>query len=158
MSIFSPTARRILPIILWMGVIFLASTDLGSAEHTGSIVLWALRLISGGHLSLPAMEEIHHLIRKGAHLTEYAVLGCLLWRAFAAQPGLPRIWTASASLLIAALYACSDEYHQSFVPSRTSSIYDVAIDTVGAAVGIAVCWAASAMRDPTEPHPPRDRA
>jgi VanZ family protein len=138
-------ASRILPVILWMGVVFLASTDLGSAAHTGSIVLWLLRLVSAGRLSLPAMEEIHFLIRKSAHLTEYAILGTLLWRAFSA-PARPLLQTAATALLVAALYACSDEYHQSFVPARTASIRDVAIDTVGAAGGIALCWAVIVRR------------
>jgi VanZ family protein len=158
MPILSPTARRILPIILWMGVIFLASTDLGSAAHTGSIVMWGLRVLSGGRLSPAAMDEIHHLIRKTAHLTEYAILGVLLWRAFSARSSLR---AAAASLLVAALYACTDEYHQSFVPSRTASIYDVMIDTAGAALGIGLAWAVNAKRAkhsaPPIP-PPRDTA
>jgi VanZ family protein len=132
-----------------MGVIFLASTDIGSAAHTGSIVMWVLRTISGARMTLATMEEIHFLIRKSAHLTEYAVFGTLLWRAFVASNGpaaRPRAWGGAAALLIAALYACTDEYHQSFVPSRTSSIRDVAIDTTGAAAGIAICWVWSARR------------
>ena len=139
-------AARWLPIIFWMGVIFLASTDLGSAAHTGSIVLSMLHLLFGGHLSLPAMEEIHHFIRKGAHLTEYAILGVLLRRAFSAQPAAEtrtsaffRNWSTVAALVVAFLYASSDEYHQSYVPSRTSSPYDVMIDTAGAALGLVLC-------------------
>jgi VanZ family protein len=154
-------ASRWAPIIVWMSVIFLASTDLGSAAHTGSIVMGLLRWLSAGRLSLPAMEEIHHLIRKSAHLTEYAVLGCLLWRAFAGAAAPSRAGAAATALLAAALYACTDEYHQSFVPSRTSSIYDVMIDTAGAAIGIAICLAAASKRPRRSeaPRPPlRDRA
>jgi VanZ family protein len=137
------------PIPIWMSVIFLASTDIGSAAHTGSIVMWVLRTISGGRMTLATMEEIHFLTRKSAHLTEYAIFGALLWRALAARAdfsGRRLAWASAAALLIAALYACTDEYHQSFVGSRTASLRDVAIDTVGAAVSIAVCGAWQAPR------------
>ncbi len=152
MTFTSSAASRIVPVVFWMGVVFLASTDLGSAAHTGSIVLWILRAVSAGRLSLPAMEEIHFLIRKTAHLTEYGILGALLWRAFS-SPARPPVFTGAAALIVAALYACSDEYHQSFVPSRTSSIRDVAIDTVGAAVGVTLCWCVRAALS-KRPEPP----
>ena len=147
MSFPSSAARRWLPILLWMGVIFLASTDIGSAAHTGSIVLGFLRWISSGQLSLARMEEIHFLIRKTAHLTEYAILGALLWRAFSA-PALEdtrtspfvRKWSVAAAIVVSALYASSDEYHQSFVPGRTASPRDVLIDTVGATLGVTAIY------------------
>jgi VanZ family protein len=145
----SSSAPKWLPIIVWMGVIFLASTDIGSAAHTGSIVMWVLRTISGGRMALATMEQIHFLIRKSAHLTEYAIFGVLLWRALALRDdfsGRRLAWGSAAALLIASLYACTDEYHQSFVASRTASIRDVAIDTVGAAVAIGVCGALRARR------------
>jgi VanZ family protein len=69
------------------------------------------------------------ILRKGAHLTEYAILGGLLLRA------LGRVWPA---LLVGALYAVSDEIHQHFVRGRHASPLDVALDTAGVAVGIYV--------------------
>src|SRR2546426_8139720 len=61
-----------LPPVLWMGVIMLLSTDTGSAAHTGELLLpllhWLLPWASPGDLA-----AIHGLVRKGAHLTEYAI-------------------------------------------------------------------------------------
>src|SRR2546422_2320665 len=70
-----------LPPVLWMGVIMLLSTDTGSAAHTGELLLpllhWLLPWASPGDLA-----AIHGLVRKGAHLTEYAILAALWYRAF----------------------------------------------------------------------------
>src|SRR2546427_9686210 len=70
-----------LPPVLWMGVIMLLSTDTGSAAHTGELLLpllhWLLPWASPGDLA-----AIHGLVRKGAHLTEYAILAALWDRAF----------------------------------------------------------------------------
>jgi VanZ family protein len=70
------------------------------------------------------------VLRKLAHLTEYAVLGALLYRALA------RPWLA---ILIGGLYAVSDEIHQHFVRGRHAAWYDVVIDTVGVTIGV-VLW------------------
>ena len=69
------------------------------------------------------------VLRKLAHAAEYAVLGALLLRA-TGRTGL--------AFTLAALYAVTDEIHQSFVPGRLGSPIDVAIDAAGAAVGIAL--------------------
>jgi VanZ family protein len=76
------------------------------------------------------------LLRKLAHLTEYALLGALLLRA-TPRPGL--------ALGLAALYATSDEVHQHFVEGRHAALVDVLIDTAGALVGI-VAWSWLAAR------------
>src|SRR3989442_15323043 len=69
-----------LPPVLWMGVIMLLSTDTGSAAHTGELLLpllhWLLPWASPGDLA-----AIHGLVRKGAHLTEYAILAALWYPA-----------------------------------------------------------------------------
>jgi VanZ family protein len=70
------------------------------------------------------------VLRKLAHLSEYAVLGALLQRALA-RPSL--------AILIGGLYAVSDEIHQDFVRGRHAAWYDVVIDTVGVTVGV-VLW------------------
>jgi VanZ family protein len=73
------------------------------------------------------------VLRKLAHLSEYAVLGALLQRALA-RPGL--------AILIGSLYAVSDEIHQHFVRGRHAAWYDVVIDTIGITVGV-VLWTRS---------------
>ena len=79
----------------------------------------------------------HAVVRKLAHLTEYAVLGVLVLRALDV-PGRALGWLIVVSLLCCAGYAALDEFHQTFVPSRTGSPLDVALDTSGAALGLAL--------------------
>ncbi len=69
------------------------------------------------------------VLRKGAHLTEYAILGVLLYRAFDREA--PALATGIA-------YAASDELHQHFVRGRHASPVDVAIDAAGVALGMLV--------------------
>ena len=137
-----------LPVILWMGVIFLVSTDLGSAGHTSRIIEPLLRWIKQD-ITLGALDLVQTIVRKGAHLTEYAILALLILRAINLSrsnqheiQGMRYFRSAGLALLIAATYASTDEFHQSFIPSRTPSIYDVMIDTSGAfaAVTAAVLW------------------
>jgi VanZ family protein len=66
-----------------------------------------------------------------AHFAEYAVLAALLWQALRHTPRLGRRAVALAFVL-AALYAISDEWHQSFVPGRYPDIRDVLVDVAGA--------------------------
>ena len=70
------------------------------------------------------------VLRKIAHLTEYAVLGALLQRALV---------RSSVAILVGALYATSDEIHQHFVRGRHAAWYDVAIDTIGVTIGV-MAW------------------
>ncbi len=72
------------------------------------------------------MATIHIITRKLAHFTEYAILGLLAARAFRSSE---RWFLISAVLVV--VYALLDEYHQSFVPSRTASIFDSLIDMAG---------------------------
>lgn len=124
-------AWRYLPLLLWMALIFFFSTGELSASNTSRIVrpllLWLFPGISEERIMLA-----HLLVRKGAHFTEYAVLALLAARAFATSSQVPlrRHWFA-ASFGLVCLYALSDEFHQSFVPSRTGSIYDSFIDMSG---------------------------
>ena len=120
-----------------MGVMVFGSTDLMSAEHT-SRFLTPFLLWLNPHISLVAIAQVHLLVRKAAHVTEYAILSGLLFRAL--RDSLDGFWLRAAiALLPAILFAMADEYHQSFVPSRTSSLGDVGIDCLGALLGIFIC-------------------
>ena len=129
-----------MPAILWMALIFLGSTDVLSAEHTSRFLVPFLRWLDP-QISLAALNAIQVGVRKVGHLTEYAILAMLLWRAVRAGTA----WTAKMSILFlvtaaaCAIFAASDEFHQSFIPSRTPSPADVMIDICGAIIGLAIC-------------------
>ena len=110
-----------LPVVVWMGVIFAFSS------------MTMLPSLPGSTADL--------LLKKGAHVTEYAVLGLLLLRACrgslgVASPLLPSLTT----IIIGGLYAASDEFHQSFVPTRTPALRDVAIDVIAVIAAVALVW------------------
>ena len=88
-------------------------------------------------------------VRKCAHVIEYAVLALLLWRALRNTPvlGAKMLVTFGAVMLGCALFAASDEFHQTFVKSRTPSVRDVLLDIAGAILGLLV-GASLARRDP----------
>jgi len=120
-----------LPVILWMGFIYWMSTDTFSSQNTFSWVGTLLRFLVP-KISFQEMVSLHALIRKAAHVTEYFVLGLLLLRTF--RGGSVSSWSwrwPIFALIVVALWAASDEFHQSFVSSRTASAGDVAIDTAG---------------------------
>ena len=142
---------RWLPALGWMALIFLGSTDALSHEHTSHFVEPFLRWLFRGTLSAGAIENLHHLIRKTGHLTEYAVLCVLYWWALRPSTDARR---AGWAILLAACFAGTDEFHQSFVPSRGSSVSDVLIDTVGAALGLALFLAARRVLQAGTGRPP----
>ena len=102
-------AARWIPVVAWAAVIFAFSSIPSLSSGLGT---WDT------------------ILRKGAHMTEYAVLAGLLLRAVGSYR-----W----ALGIAVAYACTDEVHQVFVRGRHGSPVDVAIDAVGALAGLAVC-------------------
>jgi VanZ family protein len=132
---------RWLPLIAWMGFISFASSAEFSAANTsriiGPLVLWLFPNTS------PASLELIHLgVRKLAHLSEYALMGILASRAFRTSPPktlFQRRWFLFSFCLVVG-YALLDEYHQSFVPSRTASIFDSLIDTIGGLFALFVIW------------------
>jgi VanZ family protein len=122
---------RYVPLGLWILFISFASTSEFSAVNTSTVlrplVLWFVPSLNESQLA-----TVHFLLRKLGHFTEYAVLAYLARRAFisSSHEFLRRYWFQSAVLLIV-VYALLDEFHQSFVPTRTASIYDSAIDAAG---------------------------
>jgi VanZ family protein len=123
------------PALAWAGFIFLMSTDIFSAQHTGSIFEPFFRWLIPS-LTADQFDVIHHYIRKTAHFTEYFVFALLLYRGVRyAGKGWRWSWALTA-LFVAAAYAALDEIHQSFVASRMASPYDSLLDTVGALFGI----------------------
>jgi VanZ family protein len=139
-----PVTRRLrqwLPAIAWAILISWASTDTFSAAHTSRFILPVLHWMFP-HASAETIDRLHFFIRKSAHFTEYFIFSCLLWQAMRAGRQGWQIRWAIAALAIAAGYSALDEFHQSFVPSRTASPWDSLLDTIGAvfAQGVLWCW------------------
>jgi VanZ family protein len=99
-----------LPVGLWCGVIFYLSSLPNLATSWG---IWDL------------------IFRKIAHITEYGILAFLIWRAILHSIKVNLSKTYALSGAVSLLYAISDEIHQSFVPTRHASIYDILIDGLG---------------------------
>ena len=138
--------RYWLPIILWMAIIFAGSTDLMSAEHTSRIIVPLLRWFFPT-ISPLTLVRVEFFLRKAAHVSEYAVLAVLLYRAFVHTIlQSRRVLSAGLVLLSCAAYAASDEFHQSFIPSRTSSLRDVMIDLCGATLAMLLYWSLATRR------------
>jgi VanZ family protein len=123
-----PFLKSWLPVVGWMIFIFIGSTDLLSAAHTSRFIGPFLRWFSPD-VSDATIASVQLVVRKFGHLTEYAILAALLCRAFWQR-------AQSGAFIIAALYATLDEFHQSFVSSRTASLWDVLVDWMGAAIGV----------------------
>lgn len=109
----SETIRRWLPAFAWMALIFLMSSQ---SQPPG-----------------PADPALDFIWKKGVHVASYALLAHLLRGAIGPSPRAKQ-WAWMLTLL----YAISDEFHQSFVPGRTARATDVAIDMVGATIGLYV--------------------
>jgi VanZ family protein len=106
---WSRFARYWLPALSWMALIFFLSSLQGS--------------------SLSDFGSLDFFVKKGAHITEYAILYLLLFRAFHTVMDTRKALIVSA--IIGVLYAVSDEYHQTFVPLREGRVRDVIIDSIG---------------------------
>lgn len=127
-----------LPVLLWMGLIFWMSTGMFSSINTFHFFEPILRWIDPT-ISRYSVIIINNSIRKAGHVTEYFISGMLLFRAFRAGSSEPRILRCGIlSVVFIVLFAAGDEYHQSFVASRTASVLDVGIDTAGGLVAICV--------------------
>jgi VanZ family protein len=118
--------------ILWLIVICIESTTYLSAHNTSRFLYPLLHFLFG--IDWEHFEHWHVFIRKGGHVFGYGLLSILLFRAW--RETLPSIrnarWTirwSSIAVLGTALVASLDEWHQSFLPSRTGTPRDVALDT-----------------------------
>lgn len=118
--------------LMWMAVIFLMSAAPGdiSGMQSGKLTrLLAACLSPFFEMDAGELYALETFVRKGAHMTEYAVL-FLLYRASLDHSGVRR--AGVKALLMTVGYALTDEFHQSFVPGRGPALLDVAIDGCGA--------------------------
>jgi len=127
----------------WAGLIFYLSTG----TFGGSFTAWLLhQLLSLLQIDISAelFGTLHFLVRKLAHLSEYAMFGVLLYGSLSG--GRQFAWharTAWRCVAIAAVYSLTDELHQSFVPGRGASLVDCSIDTTGAVLAMLFLYASS---------------
>jgi len=128
-----------LPLLIWLCVIFVGSTDVLSAEHTSRFIVPILLWLKPG-MRPQTILSILIIMRKCAHVTEYAILALLLWRALRSAPALRTKMSIvfGAVLLACVVFAVSDEFHQSFVKSRTPTVRDVLLDGAGALFGLLI--------------------
>jgi VanZ family protein len=119
------------PVLLCVGFIYWMSTNMFSAHNTYFFLEPVIRFFFPS-ISHRRLVMIHNLVRKAAHVTEYFAIGLLLFRAFRSGSNDRRYlrWALS-SVVVIALLAASDEYHQSGLPTRTGSMMDIGIDTMG---------------------------
>ncbi len=127
--------RAWLAVAACIGLILLFSGDEFSAGSTsrffGPLLRWLFPEIGAA-----TFLALHLWVRKLAHLSEYALLGLLAFRALrlSIAVSLPR--TALLGLVVVLAVAATDELRQSFLASRTGSLLDVGIDFAGGAIGV----------------------
>ena len=137
----SRRSRAWLCVGAWALFVFGLGSDDLSFDHTsrflGPLIRWLLP-----NASEATADWIHFTIRKSAHLVEYAILGFLTLRALATDRALALPRATWIALFLTAAFAAVDETRQSLTATRMGSVWDVLLDTLGAAAGIALLrWA-----------------
>ncbi len=137
-----PPSTRIthywIPVLLLLMIQYTFSTSAFSSDETSKVIFPFLKFL----LHNPTREQLlflHHVIRKGAHVTEYCMLAMLVYRAFkvdVSKPAVVRLLT----MVFIAVTASVDEFHQWFVPSRGSSVVDVGWDCIGGFIALTLIW------------------
>jgi VanZ family protein len=124
-----------IPIIVWLIVMFVFSTDMMSSSETSRFIVPVLKFLFPG-LTEPGISFWHAVIRKLGHVTEYFILATFVYRALKYER--PSLLDAKLrTIVFVACAALFDEFHQSFVPSRTATIIDVGYDCLG---GVWALW------------------
>lgn len=140
MSFVKNNKRKIIVFIIavfWMAVIFWFSNQNGSSSSgiSDKIVNGTIDIFVPKFDSLPSDErkEIYQtlslIVRKSAHMSEYAILAVLVYLFFLEKSWWFRYFLPVAFVMI---YAATDEIHQTFISGRSGNIIDVGIDTFGA--------------------------
>jgi VanZ family protein len=128
-----------------MILIFVISTDIGSHRRTSRLIGPLLRWFNP-EVSDATIHAVQAVVRKSGHVAGYAILALLLWRGRKMVAGVRPLlskWDCREACWIVvacALYACTDELHQAFVPTRQGSVLDIVIDTFGAFCGVMLVW------------------
>lgn len=122
------------PVAVGIAMILVESTEMLGADHTSGPLRRFYEFLFG-HVSWQRWDIIHHYIRKSGHFVGYGLIGLAWLRAWwLTLPKSQFFPDAMLALLGTALIATCDEWHQSFLPNRTSSPWDVVLDCSGAIV------------------------
>lgn len=129
-------------LILWAIFIFSNSADTGKTSGGKSDVIadYVIDAVYPDYenMDVAEKESLHSnvvfIVRKGAHITEFAVLGVLTSLLISQYIDKRRIWYP-ASIVCSVIYASTDEFHQLFVPGRGGQVRDVLIDSIGILIG-----------------------
>ncbi len=135
-------------VVIWMGVIFFMSSQTGkeSGALSGKVITTIASIVDSDFEKMSdeeksiVIEKWQHFTRKTAHFSEYAVLGVLCMLALLQYEKIRRQMCIVWSVLIAAMYASSDEIHQRFVDGRGGQVSDVILDSSGALVGCLILF------------------
>ena len=120
-----------LPVAFWLCVIAFESTDMMSSEHTGHWLYAFIRSIFGP-VNPQYFEIFHFFLRKAGHFVGYGILSLLCLRALRMTFVSTLLRFSAAAIAFTAAVASLDEWHQSFIPSRTGTAHDVLLDTFAA--------------------------
>jgi VanZ family protein len=121
-----------LPVVFGVGVIMVESTEWLGSNYTSGPLRWLFESIFGP-VANARWELLHHFIRKSGHFLGYGAMGLLWLRAWwLTLPHSRFLHDALLALLGTALVASFDEWHQTFLPNRTGSPWDVLLDCCGA--------------------------
>ncbi len=118
--------------MVWIGLISVESSDAFSSQNTGSM-LYALLTRLFGQIDLYDFLMFHFYLRKTGHVVGYGMLALLLLRGWRMTIGPARAWLNKMLLLSwggTAFVASMDEWHQTFIPSRTGTVHDVILDSI----------------------------
>src|SRR5580658_8533308 len=129
-----------LPVLIGVYVIVLESTPMFGSDHTSGPLRRIFEALFG-QVGDVRWDLIHHYIRKSGHFLGYGTLGLVWLRAWRMTlPDAHFLSQAGLALLGTALVASWDEWHQTFLPNRTGTPWDVLLDCCGAAVMIGMAW------------------
>ena len=129
--------------LAWAAEIFYLSTSTFSGGFSQTLLA---QLLDSLHLSVSpdTLDVLDTIVRKFAHLTEYAILALLLYGCFGGKDGFRwQLRVASWCVVAAAAYSLTDELHQVFSPGRHPSLIDCGIDTIGAAIAMLLVYGGS---------------
>lgn len=128
--------------MVWVGLISVESTDMLSSEHTSSL-LYKLVTWLFGPINLYEFLQFHFYLRKTGHVVAYGMLSLLLLRGWRATLDPARAWLGRVTLLSwlgTVLVAALDEWHQSYIPSRTGTFRDVVLDSVAGLLFLSLAY------------------